>query len=128
MMRRLFDDRQAEIDRLKDGRLTKEEFNALCHHLHERGTPCSRDEFNANCVRFQDRLFGPRPADDPLEPLREFLDNDFDAARRFALMHEWAGRARTRPESRERDLYHLVACLWIGFTNLAGQALKADHE
>lgn len=48
----------AEIDRVKRGDLTPEEFQSLCHNLHERGTPCTRQEFEQGCVTFADQLFG----------------------------------------------------------------------
>jgi hypothetical protein len=48
----------AEIDRLKAGRFTEEEFQDLCHTF----TPDDRERFEAGCRAYQDRLFGGRPA------------------------------------------------------------------
>lgn len=39
-------------------KLTGEEFQLLCHNMHEHGTPCNRAEFNKGCQEFQDKLFG----------------------------------------------------------------------
>lgn len=54
-----------EVKRLKAGRLTSEEFQNLCHNLHEcpaghAGPPCSREQFENGCVEFQNLLFGPK--------------------------------------------------------------------
>lgn len=46
----------AEIERLKAGRFTEEEFQALCHNL----TGADRERFEAGCRAYQDQLFGPR--------------------------------------------------------------------
>ena len=48
-----------EIERLQSGRLTPEEFNELCHNLHEQGRPLSREEHEAECEKFRDELFSP---------------------------------------------------------------------
>ena len=50
----------SEINRLTSGRLTPEEFQTLCHNLNERGTPCTREEFEKGCVEFQNQLFGEK--------------------------------------------------------------------
>lgn len=55
----------AEVARLKDGRLTKGEFNALCHNLHQQdgpGIPLQRCEFEEACRKFTDELFNTSPA------------------------------------------------------------------
>lgn len=50
---------EAEIDRLKRGDFTPEEFQNLCHNLHCKGGVFTRKEFAAGCLQYQDRLFGP---------------------------------------------------------------------
>lgn len=51
------DDHEREIERLKSGQFTLEEFHNLCHDKF----PCSRDEFDQGCIEYQRKLFGPRP-------------------------------------------------------------------
>jgi hypothetical protein len=48
----------AEIDRLKAGRFTEEEFQNLCHQF----TPDDRERFEAGCRAYQAKLFGVCPA------------------------------------------------------------------
>jgi hypothetical protein len=47
----------AEIDRLKAGRFTEEEFQNLCHNF----TPDDRERFEAGCRAYQDKLSGGCP-------------------------------------------------------------------
>ena len=51
---------RAEISRLKRGDFTPEEFQNLCHNRHE-SPGCTRADFEAGCVQFQEKLFGPAP-------------------------------------------------------------------
>lgn len=51
---------EAEIARLKRGDFTPEEFQNLCHNRHE-SPGCTRADFEAGCVQFQEKLFGPAP-------------------------------------------------------------------
>ena len=46
-----------EVSRLKRGDFTPEEFQNLCHNLHERPV-CTREEFAQGCLQFQEKLFG----------------------------------------------------------------------
>ena len=48
-----------EIQRLKSGRFTPEEFQNLCH---ETDKPCSAEEFAEGCRAYQKQLFGKAPA------------------------------------------------------------------
>jgi hypothetical protein len=48
----------AEVRRLKRGDFTPEEFQELCHNLHERPGGCTRDVFAAGCREYQEKLFG----------------------------------------------------------------------
>mgnify|MGYP001597433726 CR=1 FL=1 len=48
-----------EIQRLKEGRLTPEEFNTLCHNLHENGCPMTEPEHESECSKFRRQLYGP---------------------------------------------------------------------
>lgn len=49
----------AEIERLKRGDLTPEEFHSLCHRLDERkDRPCTWREHEEACLRFRNQLFG----------------------------------------------------------------------
>ena len=50
---------QSEIKRLKSANLTPEEFNELCHDLHDKGCPITRDQHKHNCDEFREKLFGP---------------------------------------------------------------------
>ena len=50
-----------EIERLREGRLTPEEFNELCHNLHERGTPITREEHTTECEKFRNELVAQNP-------------------------------------------------------------------
>ena len=49
--------RDAEIVRLKAGRLTAEEFHELCHNLHLQGRPITEEEFDAGCKAEKFKLF-----------------------------------------------------------------------
>ena len=49
-----------EVARLKRGDFTPEEFQNLCHNLHERPV-CTREEFSQGCLQFQEKLFGKEP-------------------------------------------------------------------
>ncbi len=46
-----------ELDRLRRGDFTSEEFQNLCHNLHER-PGCSRAEFEEGCRAYRAKLFG----------------------------------------------------------------------
>ena len=62
-LRRLAFERDAltiEVARLKRGDFTPEEFQNLCHNLHERPV-CTRKEFAQGCLQFQEKLFGKEP-------------------------------------------------------------------
>jgi hypothetical protein len=48
----------AEVDRLKAGRFTEEEFQDLCHTF----TPDDRERFEAGCRAYWAKLFGACPA------------------------------------------------------------------
>lgn len=50
---------RTEVSRLKAGRLTPEEFNELCHNLHESGRPIPPDQHEAACAEFRRKLYGP---------------------------------------------------------------------
>ena len=53
----------AEVQRLKAGKLTPEEFNELCHNLHETGQPMTTCAHEAACTAFRRVLFGtPAPS------------------------------------------------------------------
>ncbi len=45
----------AEIQRLKEGRFTEEEFQNLCHNF----SACDRQRFQEGCRQYQEKLFGP---------------------------------------------------------------------
>jgi len=45
-----------EIQRLKEGNFTPEEFQNLCHNLQGKG----REEFQIGCNEYQEKLFGKR--------------------------------------------------------------------
>ena len=49
-----------EVIRLRRGDFTPEEFQNLCHNLHERPV-CAREEFSQGCLQFQEKLFGKEP-------------------------------------------------------------------
>lgn len=51
----------AEIDRLKAGDFTEDEFQNLCHKF----GPDDRCRFEAGCREYQDKLFGPKEAETP---------------------------------------------------------------
>lgn len=87
-----------ELDRLRQGNLTNQEFQALCHNLHESKTqpPCTREQFEQGCIQFQEQLFGIKtegqqnqhtaksPTDGPIKPstidpvTKEVLDGTFE--------------------------------------------------
>ena len=46
-----------EIDRLKRGDFTPEEFQNLCHHRDEK-PGCTRKDFEEGCQEYQTKLFG----------------------------------------------------------------------
>lgn len=46
-----------EVERLKSGRFTPEEFQRLCHNLPEN---CTRKTFEKGCREYQNKLFGPK--------------------------------------------------------------------
>lgn len=48
----------AEVERLKAGDFTEEEFQNLCHN----SSPDDRCRFEAGCREYQDKLFGPKPS------------------------------------------------------------------
>ena len=50
----------AEVDRLKRGDFTPEEFQTLCHHRDEK-PGCTRADFEAGCQAYQRQLFGDKP-------------------------------------------------------------------
>lgn len=63
---------RAEVERLKRGEFTREEFQALCHHRDER-PGCTAADFAAGCREYQAKLFGqtaPLPPPTP-EPVSE---------------------------------------------------------
>lgn len=46
---------ELEVKRLKEGFLTPEEFQNLCHNLHLReGMPCTREEFREGCRKTEE--------------------------------------------------------------------------
>lgn len=47
-----------EVERLKRGDFTPEEFQALCHHRDEK-PGCTRTDFEEGCREYQRKLFGP---------------------------------------------------------------------
>ncbi len=47
----------AELRRHKDGSLTSEEFQHLCHNLHKL-PGCTQESFRAGCREYQEKLFG----------------------------------------------------------------------
>lgn len=47
-----------EVDRLRAGRFTEQEFQALCHNLPCTMGPGCRERFEEGCRRYQDQLFG----------------------------------------------------------------------
>lgn len=49
-----------ELERLRRGDFTPEEFQALCHHLDER-PGCTREAFEQGCREYQMKLFGADP-------------------------------------------------------------------
>lgn len=51
-----------EIRRLRRGDFTPEEFQALCHHRDDK-PGCTRADFEAGCVAYQEKLFGPKHDD-----------------------------------------------------------------
>lgn len=53
----LVETQEKEIERLKSGNLTAEEFQNLCHNL----TTDDRAVFEVGCREYQNELFGPRP-------------------------------------------------------------------
>jgi hypothetical protein len=59
-LRKLYESLSKEIDRLKAGDLTPDEFQNLCHNLHLKDKPCSRAEFEAGCRECADRIFGSK--------------------------------------------------------------------
>lgn len=61
---------EEEVLRLRAGRLTPEEFQELCHNLHEAGRPITREQFAAGCLSFQEQLFGHNP-EDPRCPIND---------------------------------------------------------
>lgn len=64
--------KDAVIARLKAGDLTPEEFNALCHNLHENGCPITPDQHEAECAKFRRELYGPK-----MDPLREKVETNW---------------------------------------------------
>ncbi len=56
-LRRLLAERDAEIERLKAGKFTPEEFHNLCHE----DKPVSPGEFAEGCMAYQERLYGRSP-------------------------------------------------------------------
>src|SRR4026208_1549117 len=48
-----------EIQRLKEGNFTPEEFQNLCHNLQGKG----RDDFEIGCIQYQEKLFGKKQID-----------------------------------------------------------------
>jgi hypothetical protein len=47
---------QQEIERLKSGKFSHEEFHNLCHENY----PCNRLAFERGCEEYQEKLFGPK--------------------------------------------------------------------
>jgi putative ribosome biogenesis GTPase RsgA len=50
-----------ELSRLRDGRLTPEEFHSLCHHLHEQGCPVTEEQHRQACDHFRAGLYHQGP-------------------------------------------------------------------
>jgi hypothetical protein len=48
-----------ENRRLKSGAFTRDEFMGLCHDKF----PCSREDFEAGCKEYQDKIFGEGVSD-----------------------------------------------------------------
>lgn len=48
---------QSELDRLLAGNFTPEEFQNLCHNLHENPN-CTKEDFKQGCREFTIKLFG----------------------------------------------------------------------
>lgn len=53
---------EKEIKRLKEGNFTPEEFQNLCHNLHEKclSDGLTRQAFEDGCKAYQDKLFGSK--------------------------------------------------------------------
>lgn len=47
-----------ENERLRAGKFTRDEWQNLCHDMHESGTPCNLQEFAEGCEMFQIHLYG----------------------------------------------------------------------
>lgn len=58
-MRKELRAKDEEIERLKSGAFTEEEFQNLCHNRF----PCSRAEFEDGCQQYTDKLYGPLEED-----------------------------------------------------------------
>ena len=57
-----FAERDCEIERLKSGRLTPDEFNELCHDMVERdGQPLTWNEHEHECFKHRCKLYGFDP-------------------------------------------------------------------
>lgn len=54
-------DLRREIERLKAGDFTPEEFQALCHNLHLKDEPITPQAFCDGCESYQVKLFGESP-------------------------------------------------------------------
>lgn len=54
-------DLRREIERLKAGDFTEQEFNALCHNLHLKDEPITPQAFCDGCEEYQVKLFGESP-------------------------------------------------------------------
>lgn len=48
---------EKDVKRLKEGNLTPEEFQNLCHNLHLKEKPCTQREFEDGCRRTQEAIF-----------------------------------------------------------------------
>jgi hypothetical protein len=51
-----------EVKRLRNGDLTPQELQNVCHNLHQKKIDCTRQEFRLGCDLMIEKLFGPEDA------------------------------------------------------------------
>jgi len=118
--------KDAEIARLKDGDLTPEEFQNLCHRLDEKNPGCTREDFEEGCKIYQEHLFGQKKEKTTTEEQQEekepappslVIVPSMRVGRIYKMKHGFHVEPTQTPASTSKPLLSAVYLRFIGFCN-----------
>lgn len=126
--------KQAEVERLKRGDFTPEEFQNLCHHKDEK-PGCTPAEFNQGCEEYQRKLFGTADVDG-LRKANELLNKGMESIceGRDELKHEnrslraELAASRAKVEEIDAELDDLRKTAWDRFVAMRDRAEAAEKR